>query len=154
MSDDYESYVNQRLIVAGAPKIVRKTVTFTGAAGAGAAGSVALFTISGRVLIVALVPYCSTLLTETGGTATIALGVTGSTSLFIAATGAIGIDANEFWVDSSPDLAGVAVPAALKDIAISANILATVADADINAGVIAFDVYWRPLSDGATLVAA
>lgn len=151
---DYEWYTNQLLIVAGSPKIVRKTVTFTGAAGLGAAGAVSLFTITGRVLVERIVPYCSTLLTETGGTATLALGVTGSTALFIAATGATAIDAGEFWVDTTPDPAGIALPAALKGVPIAADIIATVADATINAGVIAFDVYWRPLSDAATLVAA
>lgn len=133
---------------------VRKTVTFTGAAGAGAAGAVSLFTITGRVQVLAIVPYCSTLLTETAPTATIALGVTGAAALFIAATGAIGIDAGEFWVDTAPDLAGVAIPAALKDVAIAADIIATVADADINAGVIQFDVWYRPLSEDGALVAA
>lgn len=151
---EYEQVTLQRQVVAGVPAVVHKTVTFTGAAGAGAAGAVSLFTITGRVHVVSIVPYCSTLLTETGGTATLALGVTGSTALFIAATGATAIDAGEFWVDTSPDLAGIAIPAALKDVAIAANIIATVADADINAGVIAFDVYYRPLTSDGALVAA
>ncbi len=133
---------------------VRKTVTFTGAAGLGAAGAVSLFTITGRVQVLAIVPYCSTNLTETGGTATLALGVTGSTALFIAATGATGIDAGEFWVDTSPDAAGIAIPAALQNVAIAADIIATVADATINAGVIAFDCYYRPLSSDGALAAA
>lgn len=133
---------------------VRKTVTFTGAAGLGAAGAVSLFTVTGRVQVLAIVPYCSTNLTETGGTATLALGVTGSTALFIAATGATGIDAGEFWVDTTPDAAGVAIPAACKDIAIAADIIATVADATINAGVIDFDVWYRPLSADGALAAA
>lgn len=133
---------------------VRKTVTFTGAAGAGEAGTVDLFTVTGQVEVLSLVPICTTLLTETGGTATIALGVTGSTALFIAATGAIGIDANEFWVDTSPDAAGIAIPAALKNIAINADIIATVADADIDAGVIEFNLWYRPISADGLVVAA
>lgn len=133
---------------------VHKTVTFTGASGLGAAGAVSLFTITGRVQILSIVPYCSTLLTETGGTATIALGITGSTSLFVAATGAIGIDAGEFWIDTSPDAAGIAIPAACQNIAIAADIIATVATATIDAGVIAFDVWYRPLTADGLLVAA
>lgn len=122
------------------------TRTFTGAAGLGAVGSVALFTVTGEVLIERIVPFCTTLLTEALATATIALGVTGSTSLFIAATNAVDIDANEFWVDTTPDANGIALPAALKDIVITDNIIATVAAQNVDAGAIRFDVYWRALS--------
>lgn len=128
-----------------------KTVTFTGAAGVGAVGTVALFTVTGEVLIDRIVPFCSTNLA--GATATLALGVTGSAELFIAATTATDIDAGEFWVDTAPDANGIALPAALKDIVITDSILATVAVADITGGVLRVDVYWRPLAGG-SLVAA
>lgn len=134
--------------------VVRKTITFTGGAGLGAVGAVPLFTTTGQVLIERLVPFCTTLLTEGGATATLALGVTGSTSLFIAATNAVEIDANEFWVDTTPDSFGVAIPGALLQIAITANIIGTVAAQAVDSGVLAFTAYWRPLSSGATLVAA
>ena len=134
---------------------VYKTVTFTGGAGAGEAGTaVSVFTVTGEVLVVALVPFCTTLLTEASATATIALGVTGSTSLFIAATNSVEIDANEFWVDTAPDANGVALPATLKDIVITDNIIVTSADQNTNAGVIRFQCYWMPLSTDASLVAA
>lgn len=134
-------------LAASSPIELRRssvTVTFTGAAGAGAVGSVALFTVTGEVLVEKLVPICTTDLA--GATATIALGVTGSTALFIAATVATDIDTGEFWVDTAPDPNGVAVPAALKDVAITDNIIATVAVANITGGVLRFDVLWRPLS--------
>lgn len=78
----------------------------------------------------------------------------GSTSLFIGATGATGIDANEWWVSTTPTAAGIALPAATKDIVIAADIIATVADADVDAGVIEFVVWYRPISDDGLLVAA
>jgi len=134
------------------PHLATKTVTFTSAAGLGAVGNVPLFTVTGQVLIAAVVPFCTTLLD--GATATLALGVTGSTALFVAATTATEIDANEFWVDTAPDAYGIAIPAALKDIAITANIVGTVAVANITAGVLRLDVYWRPLSAGSKVVAA
>ena len=129
----------------GSPmKRASKSVTFTGAANLGAVGAVPIFTVTGEVMVVALVPFCTTLLT--GATATLALGVTGSTSLFVAATTATDIDANEFWVDTAPDANGIAVPAALKDIAITDNIIGTVATAAIDGGVMRFDVWYLPLS--------
>ena len=132
-------------------KVARVTVTFDGTAGGGeAATAVPVFTVTGEVMVVALMPYCVTLLTETGGTATVALGITGSTSLFIAATGAIGIDANEFWVDTAPDPNGVLLPAALKDVLLTDNVIMTVATADIDSGAIEFTCYYLPISlDGA-----
>jgi hypothetical protein len=133
------------------PKMVTKTVTFTGAAGFGAVGTVPIFTTTGEVLIDTLVPFCTTLLTEAAPTATIALGVVGSTSLLIAATNAVDIDASEFWVDTSPDVNGVVVPAALKGVAITDNIVATVAAQAVNSGVIRFDCYYRSLSPDGVL---
>ena len=124
---------------------ISTTVTFTGAANLSAVGAVPIFTVTGEVLVVALVPFCTTLLTSAGG-GTLALGVTGSTSLFVAATTATDIDANEFWVDATPDANGIAVPAALKDIAITDNIIGTVGTAEISTGAIRFDLYYMPLS--------
>ena len=130
-----------------------KTLTFTGAANLGANGTTAtLFTVTGEILVVALVPFCTTLLTESGATATIALGVTSSAALFIAATNSVELDANEFWVDTAPDANGIALPAALKDIAITDNIIVTSAGGtNTNGGVVRFSLYWMPLSDNATV---
>lgn len=127
------------------------TKTYANTAGNGAVGSVTLFTVTGEIQVIALVPFCTTLLTEAAPTATIALGVTGSTSLFVAATNAVDIDANEFWVDTTPDANGVAIPAALKDIVITDNIINTVAAQGVTAGVIRYDLYWRPLSSDAAV---
>lgn len=137
-----------------AVRSVTKSITFTGAANLGAVGAVPLYTVTGEVLVVALIPRCETNLGEAAATATLALGVTGSTSLFIGATNAVDIDADEFWVDTSPDAAGVALPAALKDIAITADIIGTVAAQAVNAGVLEFVLYWLPLSADANVVAA
>lgn len=131
-----------------------KTVTFTGAANLGAVGAVPIFTVTGEVQVVSLVPFCTTLLTEGAPTSTLALGVTGSTSLFIAATTATDIDANEFWVDATPDANGIALPAALKDIIITDNIIGTVAAQTVASGVIRFTCFWIPLSTDGNVTAS
>ena len=129
-----------------------KTVTFDGASGTGLNEvAVPIFTVTGEVLIVALVPFCTDSLISAGG-GTLALGVTGSTSLFIAATTATVIDVNEFWVDTTSRAAGFALPAALKDIVITADLIGTIATADITAGKIRFDVLWIPLVKNAAVV--
>lgn len=127
------------------------TVAFDGGAGTGAVGNVPLFTVTGEVLVLYLVPYVSE--TLVGATATLALGVTNSTALFIAATTATNLAAGEFWTESTGGVtadAGIAVPAALKEIAITSNIVGTVATAAISDGTVRLDLYWIPLSsDGA-----
>lgn len=154
MSEDYESAVNQRLIVAGVPKVARKTLAFTGAAALGQSASpIPLFTRTGSVIVEKIVAICSEDLASAGG-GTLALGVTGSTSLFIGATTATNIDVGEIWASTTPTAAGIALPAALKDIAINADIIATVATADITDGTLDFVVYYRPLSSDGALVAA
>lgn len=131
-----------------------KTVTFTGASGLGAVGAVPIFTVTGEVLVEIIVPFTTTLLTEAAPTATIALGVTGNTTLFIAATTATLLIANSFWESAAPKANGAAIPNALKDIAITDNIIATVGGQAVDGGVTRFDVLWLPLSSDGLLVPA
>ena len=133
-------------------RYVSKSITFNGAAGTGAVGAVPIFTVTGEVLICVLVPFCTTDLTEGAPTATLALGVTGSTSLFLAATTATAIDANEFWITTTPPANGFALPAAFKDIAITDNIIGTVATQSVASGVIRFDLWYLPLSSNGGVV--
>jgi hypothetical protein len=135
-------------------KFVRKTVTLTGAAGLGALGTptIALFTVTGMNSVALIVGRCTTSLTSAGG-GTLILGVTGSTSLFIGVTtGTALTTTNNIWMTTTPTANGLAAPAAVKDITITQNIIATVATADITAGVLEFDVYYLPLSPGASIV--
>lgn len=136
-------------ITTSVPRRASKSITFDDGAGTGDIGAVPIFTVTGEVLIEQIVPFCTTTITEEGtpGGATISLGVTGATTLFIGATTALDIDANEFWVDTSPDANGVALPAALQNIVITDNIIGTIATDELDGGVIRFDVIWRPLSD-------
>lgn len=141
-------------IIRGArpPYRASVTVTFTGAANLGAVGAVPIFTVTGEVVISRIVGFGVLTLGEAAPTATIALGVTGSTSLLIAATTATAITTGLFWVDTGPDANGIAIPAALKDIAITDNILATVAAQAVNSGTLRVDCWWFPLSGDGNVV--
>lgn len=131
-----------------------KTVTFDGTAGGGAVGTVALFTVTGRVRIVSISAYVSTTLTESVGDGTISLGDTGNVTRFIAATTSAGLAAGEVWVDATPNQVAEAMPAALRDVIESANVQFDVVLRNITGGVIEVYCQWMPLSSGATLVPA
>lgn len=132
---------------------VRKTLTFTGAAGLGLVGAVPLFNLTGRVKVDHIIPHCTVDLVSGGG-GSLALGVTGLTSLFLGATVATTIDLGDWWVNTTPVAIAAAQIAAFKDILINASIIGTVSGFDITAGVIIFDVGYTPLTDDGALVAA
>lgn len=140
------------------PRLERKSVTFNGTAGNGVVGTVALFTVTGEVEILRIVPTVVLTLTEdpVPGGATLALGVTNLPALFIAATTALNLATGEFWTEATGGgtaNSGIAIPAALKDIAVTSNIIGTVAVDDITGGTLRFDVIWRPLSANGLVVA-
>lgn len=146
------------IIRAGYDQLIRaptKTITFTGGAGAGAVGSVTVWTISGRVLIQILPPpFCTTDLTEALATATVSLGVTSSTGFLLGATTSTAIDANEWWDDTTPAL-GIATDIMTRGssnpVVVSENIIITCATQATNGGVLVFDCWYRPLTAGASL---
>ena len=135
----------------GALQRTSVSVTFTGASGLGAAGTTTtFFTITGEVILVYLVPFAVLTLTQNLGTPTLALGVVNATTLFIGATTATTLATGEFWTESTGGgtaEAGIALPAALKDIVISSNIVGTVGGTNnIDGGTLRLDAYWLPLS--------
>ncbi len=130
-----------------------KTLTLTGAANLGQSGSpITIFTVTGAVDVSAIAGFCTTSLVSAGG-GTLALGVTGSTSLFIGATTATTLTtAAAIWVSTTATATGIALPATTKDIVIMANVLGTVATADITAGVLVIRAFWLPVSLDGNLV--
>src|SRR3989304_5161178 len=92
-------------------RTVRKTITFTGAANLGQAGTnTTVFTVTGQIHVVLLTPYCTTNLDEALATATVSLGTATQAALFIAATNSVDIDANEVWTALAPITRSLAVP--------------------------------------------
>ena len=145
-------------IIKGTKQLQRASysITFTGAAGFGlAADVITAFTTTGEVLIASIVPYTVQTLTQSLGTPTLALGVTNSNALFIAATTATTLATGEFWTESTGGgtaNAGIALPAALKDIVITSSVILTVGGTNnINGGVLRIDCYWLPLSSDGLL---
>ena len=133
-----------------------KTITFTGAAGLGAVGTVSLFTVSGDVLITGFVGKCTTNLTEAAPTATVVVGTATTTNHFLTVQNAVDIDADELW-GSSVSRATTIQPNTTTTYelgAINQNIIITVGAQNVTAGVVEFTCFWRPVSIGASVVPA
>lgn len=133
------------------PRRASKTVTFTGAAGAGQVGTGTVFTVTGEVLVEKIVPTCTTTVAAGGsgaGTPSIQLGVASATTLFVASTTPANIVSGKFWSSATPTANGVAVPAALKDIAITDDVQFQVTSTQ--ADVLQVDTLNFPTFAGAT----
>ena len=105
-----------------------------------------LFTVTGDV-IVRLWGVCTVDLTTTTGT--VAVGIANNTGLLLAALAAGDIDAGEIWNDATPaigdTLANIAGPFVLPN---GADIIETIATADVTAGNVYYICLWRPVTEG------
>lgn len=121
----------------------------------GATGAYNIFTVTGNVLIHYIIGVCQTALTS-GGAATIALGVSGNTAIFIASTTATALIANELWHDATPTTTVEQISQTARSFAVSngQDVILTIGAANLTAGKINFYCRWSPLSAGATVVAA
>ncbi|HLF77894.1 MAG TPA: hypothetical protein VJB57_10435 [Dehalococcoidia bacterium] len=145
----------------GSSPLVRssfKSFTFTGAAGFGAIGNCTIFTVTAGIHVVSIDAFILTSLGVDGGTgaASLSLGTTGTTTLFVAATTATALlSTTPLWYSATPNTNGIALPAAMKDIAIQQNIVAAVTSSGtqlINAGVLEVTITWLPISSTSVVV--
>lgn len=128
-----------------------KTITFTGAANLGAVGNVPIFTVTGAVIVRAVIGIATVTLASTGA-ATIALGTTNQTARFIAATTATNITStNTLWATTTPTQGSIDAPAGLVNVFVTENIVGTVATAAVSAGAIAFTCIYDALGSGSVV---
>ena len=134
---------------------VRKTITFTGAAGAGAVGTITLFTITGRVRLDRMSAFCTVSLVSTGGTGKISLGVASSTGALSSNKSADAIVAND-WFTGASVAAGISTDILYSSFTVdvyllSESLILTVGTADITSGTLVFDAWYRPITDDGAL---
>ena len=132
---------------------VRKTIAFTGAAGLGEVGTVTVFTVTGVVLLEGRAAICSESLEQALATATIAFGTANSATAFMGTTTATALLAGEIWDDTTP------TTAEFEDVStgayvVDSNIVVTVGSQNVTNGTIVFDVWYRQVSTGSSIVAA
>ena len=150
---------------------VRKTITFTGGAGAGAVGTVTVFTSTGAVQLVALWARCLTDLEDTVDGAEFKVGwVSLPEAVFDGTTGSGGalnlddVNANQWLYGAlQAGIGGVqgygtnlcktdAVDNGSIELAIANDdIIITISGQAITSGVLVFDCFYRPISDDGAL---
>jgi hypothetical protein len=118
----------------------------------GAQAAYTIFTVTGDVYIQQIYGACKTALVGAG---TIELGIAGNTAILIAQTTAADLDQYELWQDATPEAnPGVVILLGRSWVLQNgANIIFTVAGADLTAGEIVFYCNWIPLSTNGNVVA-
>jgi len=121
---------------------------------AGAQGAFTIFTVTGDVMV-QVYGLCQVLM-NSGGAATIELGIAGNTAALIAQTTATDLDQYESWQDATPEANPGPVPLDARGFVIAngADIIFTVGAADLTAGDIDFICRWWPITTNGNVVAA
>lgn len=143
----------------------RQTWTFV----AGTTGAVAatpthvIFTITGRVFVDLITAFCSDTLTS-AGTPAITLGTLLDVDAFMVAPtgGAPGLVTGDFWTSAASSNGSVGATTVVTGEAttsqrfklLSENIGLAIPVSTVTGGVLIFDVWYVPITDGAGLVAA
>lgn len=126
-------------------------ITFTGAGGAGAIGTITLFTVTGLVKVRAIA-YCET---TPVGAGTIELGTTINTAgLITQIADATNLATGEIWHDATPDASVELVTGTTSypEKFVSQDIKLKIASAAITAGRIRFVIQWAPVTKGSSVV--
>ena len=145
---------------AAAPKLIRASKTFTGAANLGAVGVNELFTTTGAVVIDGFWVHCTDDLVDAVDGAFFEIGVTGTPSLwtggaFLTPFDLDTIDAGDgINTDLGTAVDGYSYSGAFV-VVIFDNIIMTISAQAITGGTLEFYILYRPLSsDGALTLGA
>lgn len=120
----------------------------------GAQAAYTIFTVTGDVCV-QVFGLCQVLL-DSAGAPTIELGIAGNTAAIVAQTAGKDLDAYETWQDATPEANPGAVSLDSRGFvcANGANVIMTIATADLTAGDIDFVCRWWPISVDGAVVAA
>ena len=147
-TNGYDSYAWN----VGVWRTARGNYNFTDDTGAQAAYTI--FTVTGDVCV-QVFGLCQVLL-DSGGAATIELGIAGNTAALIAQTTATDLDAYETWQDATPEANPGAVSLDSRGFVVAngADIILTIGAADLTAGDVDFICRWWPISTNGNVVEA
>jgi hypothetical protein len=132
--------------------LARKTVAFTGGAGAGQAGTaVPLFTVTGGVIALTIAVCTETLV---GATSTVEVGTTANPATIIAQTGGPTITVGMIWTDNTPTVLECWTTGFGCMIGDGADIELMPRTANVTDGTLIFTCFWTPLTADGNVVPA
>lgn len=153
-----------RVPIANRGIITKRTITFEGATtnawgdDAGDLDGAAIYTVTGLVFA-QLIAVCTTDLTSSNG-ATIEVGISGGTAIFMPIETATQIDDGQIWLNDAANATSAiighetAVTGNLPEYALSGtDILLTVKTANVIGGVLDFYCIWTPISSDGEVIA-
>jgi hypothetical protein len=155
---NFTSRQNENDILAGLPRWEKKVITDASVLTTGAS-PYTLFNVDGDV-VARVFGTVQTLLVSTSNNGTLAVGVTGNTGSFLAATTVDGTNfpTGSVWAgDTSPTVKSEVFSACALNwapIAGGADIIATIATNSLTAGALTLYCQYIPLSTSARVVAA
>ena len=135
------------------------TCPYVFASHGGSVGTVDIFTVTGDVEM-GIYGICKASISDSTTTATLEVGVSGNTAVFIAQlTAGTQLLVNEIWHDASPTTTIEATVGGFVDARMFVNsggqdVIMTIGTAAISAGSITFYSWWRPLSANGNVVSA
>lgn len=110
---------------------------------------ITLFTVTGSILARLYGVVGATQLTSTGGTGTLAIGVSGNTAVLLAQTtvnGTTNFIASASWVDNAPTVTAKILSATENPFTlVTANIILTIATNSMTAGAMDLYLDWMPV---------
>src|SRR3990167_10517548 len=156
---------NFQVLTGSYPFRTKRTITFAGATtnawgdDGGTLDGGVIYTVTG-LIFVKLIAACTTLL-DSDGAASLAIGITGDTAIFMPAETATQIDAGQIWFNDAANAAygiiGEEAAAAdnLPEYALSGNdiILTVAGGANVTSGVLDFYCQYRPVGSSSSIVA-
>lgn len=163
-ADSMDRDANRVPLTGDYPFRTKRTITFAGATAdawgndGGALDGAAIFTVTGLVQIKAIAEVTTDL---TGASATLAVGISGATTIFMTTETGTDLDAGNVWLNDATQAAYYIVgeeQAAIDNwpeyVLNGQDIILTVAGgANVETGVIDFFALWKPLSDDGSVVA-
>ena len=141
-----------------APRVTVKNFAAAGSSLTTGLSPVAAFTVTGTVMLRIFGAVGATPLASTLNNGTLAVGISGSTTTYLGTTTADGTNfiASAVWIDTSPTLLSESFVAAnlVWHVNNGAPVIVTVATNSMTAGILNLYCEWKPVSAGATVVAA
>lgn len=164
-ADNIDSDGSRRPLTGEYPFRTKRVITFAGATtdawgdDGGALDAGVMFTVTGLIQAKLVARCTDSLLSD--GAATLSVGISGATAIFLPVETSTQIDSGQVWVNDASNVTYIdiglesAATGNVPEYLLNGNdIIMTIAGgANVTGGTLEFFLIWKPLSDDASVVA-